>query len=167
MDISGLNLAGNAVSLPYIRANANQLQAGSKQGSAQRERGGGTSSRASSLSFKNQFQTSSSIREQVPVPLDMNKTYPRRKESSQRELTEPSTASSERSGTEFSTVKSTTGAQPIRMYRARMWSPEVENAFRYQLAGFRDIAEYLTMFPTPEVWPENGLVSCLRAKKTG
>ncbi len=53
------------------------------------------------------------------------------------------------------------------MQRAKAWSPEVENAFRYQLAGFRDREEYLQSYEEPELWPEEGLVRCLRAKKTG
>ena len=48
---------------------------------------------------------------------------------------------------------------------------QVENAFRCQLAGFRDMEEYLTSqepdFAEPEVWAPEGLIKCLKAKKTG
>jgi hypothetical protein len=53
------------------------------------------------------------------------------------------------------------------IYRASAWSVEVENSYRYQLAGFRDETEYLSMFPSPECWEAGGMVKCLRAKKTG
>lgn len=59
------------------------------------------------------------------------------------------------------------GAQPTGMRRAKVWSPEVENAFRFQLAGFRDESEYRSIFGDPELWPEIGLIKCLRAKSNG
>ena len=37
-------------------------------------------------------------------------------------------------------VPTTISQQPISMMRAKVWTIEVENAFRYQLAGFRDQA---------------------------
>jgi Meiosis-expressed len=58
------------------------------------------------------------------------------------------------------------GPQPVSMQRARVWSVEVENAYRYQLAGFKDSNEYLLVHPDPELW-DSGMVKCLRAKSTG
>jgi hypothetical protein len=36
------------------------------------------------------------------------------------------------------------------MQRAKQWTPEVENLFRYQAAGFRDQNEYLSVNEQPE-----------------
>ena len=57
--------------------------------------------------------------------------------------------------------------QPTSMTRAKVWSLEVENAFRFQLAGFTDEAEYLDSFPEPEKWESSGMIKVLRAKATG
>jgi hypothetical protein len=63
--------------------------------------------------------------------------------------------------------------KPKKMTRAKHWSKEVENLFRYQSAGFRDYNEYIEVYEEPEVWIDevnenfNGLVRCLRTKQTG
>lgn len=58
--------------------------------------------------------------------------------------------------------------KPLRVYRPRSWNRDVENGFRYQLAGYRDQREYLLQHDIPENWDdENGFVKCLQAKKTG
>ena len=59
--------------------------------------------------------------------------------------------------------------KPISMQRAKHWSIEVENAFRFQLAGFKDEEEYLSLLGNhePELWDPEGVIKCLRAKKTG
>lgn len=57
--------------------------------------------------------------------------------------------------------------KPTGMTRAKTWSLEVENSFRYQLAGWMDISEYLSQYTCPEVWPESGMIKCLQNKKTG
>ena len=54
--------------------------------------------------------------------------------------------------------------QPRSMVRAKSWDTQIENAFRYQIAGYRDEEECL---PAPELLPEPGFVRCLVAKKTG
>jgi hypothetical protein len=59
------------------------------------------------------------------------------------------------------------GRQPTSMSRARVWSPEVENAYRIQLAGFKDMTEYLSVHPEPELWENSLFYKCLRAKATG
>jgi len=35
--------------------------------------------------------------------------------------------------------------QPKSLIRPKQWSMEVENAYRYQLAGYRDEKEYVTL----------------------
>ena len=56
--------------------------------------------------------------------------------------------------------------KPKSMARAKLWSPEVENSYRYQLGGWRDIEEYISSYGEPECWLE-GLVRCLQNKKSG
>ena len=38
--------------------------------------------------------------------------------------------------------------QPKSLYRPKSWSAEVENAYRFQLAGYRDEMEYKTVRKT-------------------
>uniref|UniRef100_A0A7S0SXN5 Meiosis expressed gene 1 protein homolog n=1 Tax=Chromulina nebulosa TaxID=96789 RepID=A0A7S0SXN5_9STRA len=57
--------------------------------------------------------------------------------------------------------------KPTGMHRAKSWNSEVENSFRYQLAGYRDRNEYNSFYPLPEYWDESGLIKFLRSKKTG
>ena len=59
--------------------------------------------------------------------------------------------------------------KPKSMKRAKQWNYQVENAYRYQSAGFRDIEEYMCYFDViPEVWDEERLfVKMLRVKATG
>ena len=57
-------------------------------------------------------------------------------------------------------------AKPKSMSRAKIWSPEVEDLFRFQSAGFRDAKEYATQYPEPQRWP-NGFVRVLQDSKTG
>eukprot|EP01036_Dinobryon_divergens_P044720 gene44720-59699_t len=53
--------------------------------------------------------------------------------------------------------------KPKSMTRAKSWTPQVENAYRYQLAGFRDEEDYKSLFTaTPEVWPETGFISKIK-----
>jgi hypothetical protein len=50
--------------------------------------------------------------------------------------------------------------EPVRMRRAKSWSPEVENAFRFQAAGWRSAEEYLQGEYGGEIswFPDLGLV---------
>lgn len=62
--------------------------------------------------------------------------------------------------------------KPVRMNRANAWNLNVENTFRLQTAGYRDLEEYLEHHPVPDLWEsENGssesFIKCLRSKKTG
>jgi hypothetical protein len=57
--------------------------------------------------------------------------------------------------------------EPVRMRRAKSWDLEIENLFRYQLAGYRDRIEYEEKYGETEFWPEVPMIKVLRAKKTG
>ena len=56
---------------------------------------------------------------------------------------------------------------PIGMMRAKVWSFEVEEAFRLQEAGYRGIPEMLAMgLPEPERWPESGYIRKLQTRRS-
>ena len=57
--------------------------------------------------------------------------------------------------------------KPLKMTRAKAWSPEVENLFRFQAAGFRDLNEYVGSYDAPEQWVNTGFVKCLQVKANG
>lgn len=55
-----------------------------------------------------------------------------------------------------------------KMLRAKVWNIEVENSFRFQLAGYRDESEYLDRYPNIDFWEgPDKFVKCLQSKKTG
>ncbi|KAA0188700.1 meiosis expressed protein [Fasciolopsis buskii] len=55
--------------------------------------------------------------------------------------------------------------QPRTMRRALHWTSEVENAYRYQIAGYRDEIEYnLLQTEQVEKWASSGFVKKLRRK---
>ncbi|TPP58107.1 Meiosis expressed protein 1 [Fasciola gigantica] len=55
--------------------------------------------------------------------------------------------------------------QPSSMRRALNWTSEVENAYRYQIAGYRDEIEYYSIQPEQvEKWTTSGFVKKLRRK---
>ncbi|KAF0684893.1 Aste57867_23137 [Aphanomyces stellatus] len=56
--------------------------------------------------------------------------------------------------------------EPTKMHRPKEWSPEVEEAFRIQQTGWRDINDYRNKYGEPERW-ENGFVRCTRVKASG
>jgi hypothetical protein len=60
-------------------------------------------------------------------------------------------------------------SQPKSLYRPKSWSTEVENAYRFQLAGYRDELEYKSVRKTESIdrWPETGFVKKLQRKKDG
>lgn len=65
-------------------------------------------------------------------------------------------------------AKSSKGSGPTKMQRAKHWSVEAENAYRFQSAGFRDSVEYEEMHPSgAEMWEETGFVRQLQNKTTG
>lgn len=62
----------------------------------------------------------------------------------------------------------TKGTKPTSMQRAKVWSLEVENAYRYQLAGFESETDYSATCTSAAVcWPESGMIKCLMVKSTG
>ena len=50
------------------------------------------------------------------------------------------------------------GLNPVGVSRAKEWTPEVENAFRLQEAGFRGLEETAAFGVTIETWPESGFI---------
>ncbi|KAK6177113.1 hypothetical protein SNE40_015281 [Patella caerulea] len=58
---------------------------------------------------------------------------------------------------------SSTSPQPKSMMRPTQWSEQVEEAYRFQLAGYRDELEYKKFQKTDNVdrWPHNGYVKKL------
>eukprot|EP01029_Cantina_marsupialis_P027942 TRINITY_DN774209_c0_g1_i1.p1 TRINITY_DN774209_c0_g1~~TRINITY_DN774209_c0_g1_i1.p1 ORF type:complete len:218 (+),score=45.45 TRINITY_DN774209_c0_g1_i1:127-780(+) len=58
-----------------------------------------------------------------------------------------------------------TSSAPISgVVRAKSWSLEVENAFRLQECGWRDVIEYSETVGSPEVWPKTGYIKKLKTK---
>ncbi|XP_072027112.1 meiosis expressed gene 1 protein homolog [Amphiura filiformis] len=57
-------------------------------------------------------------------------------------------------------------AQPKSMSRPKHWSEEVEEAYRFQVAGYRDIKEYQHIKgQDPDRWQQNGYVKKLQRKQ--
>ncbi|XP_013390836.1 meiosis expressed gene 1 protein homolog [Lingula anatina] len=59
--------------------------------------------------------------------------------------------------------------KPKSMVRPKHWSEEVENAYRFQLAGYRDVTEYKAIHNVEdcERWPDSGFVKKLKRKEDG
>lgn len=59
--------------------------------------------------------------------------------------------------------------QPTSMTRAKEWSVEAEEAYRFQTAGYRDEVEYKHLKQNAEVerWPHNGYIKKLQRKGDG
>ncbi|CAB4010288.1 meiosis expressed gene 1 homolog [Paramuricea clavata] len=55
---------------------------------------------------------------------------------------------------------------PKSVSRPKRWSAEVEDAYRFQLAGYRDETEYTHVQKVEEVdrWPPNGYVKKLKRR---
>ncbi|XP_071490108.1 meiosis expressed gene 1 protein homolog [Diadema antillarum] len=59
----------------------------------------------------------------------------------------------------------TVAEQPKGMTRPKQWSQEVEENYRFQLAGYRDEIEYKSVKgEMPNRWPENGYIKKLQRK---
>ena len=56
---------------------------------------------------------------------------------------------------------------PTRCARAKGWSPEVENNFRLQNGGWREIYEYVEAHGEPPTAWHNGFYRCVRVKDNG
>ncbi len=55
-----------------------------------------------------------------------------------------------------------------KMYRAKTWSPIVEEHFRFQQCGWKDLREYESVHGTPDRWEEgNGPLKCTKVKSSG
>uniref|UniRef100_A0A8C5PIE6 Meiosis/spermiosis associated 1 n=1 Tax=Leptobrachium leishanense TaxID=445787 RepID=A0A8C5PIE6_9ANUR len=56
--------------------------------------------------------------------------------------------------------------KPKSMIRAKLWSDEIENLYRFQTAGYRDEVEYkhVKQVDLVERWPESGFVKKLQRK---
>jgi len=55
--------------------------------------------------------------------------------------------------------------QPKSMTRPKVWTEEVEEAYRFQLAGYRDAIEYKEVLGfEADRWPHNGWVKKLQRK---
>jgi len=57
--------------------------------------------------------------------------------------------------------------KPTGVKRASSWSPEVEEQYRLQQVGWRNLDEYVVEHGEPERWATNDFLKCLRVKKTG
>ncbi|XP_040000489.1 meiosis expressed gene 1 protein homolog [Xiphias gladius] len=57
-------------------------------------------------------------------------------------------------------------AKPKSMSRAKGWTAEVENLFRFQQAGYRDELEYIQVKQGAMIdkWPETGFVKKLQRR---
>jgi Cys-tRNA synthase (O-phospho-L-seryl-tRNA:Cys-tRNA synthase) len=56
--------------------------------------------------------------------------------------------------------------QPKSVRRAKQWDIEVEEAYRFQIAGYRDALEYSQTHPsiTIDRWPHNNYIKKLKRK---
>ncbi|CAL8242439.1 unnamed protein product [Merluccius merluccius] len=56
--------------------------------------------------------------------------------------------------------------QPKSMSRAKSWTAEVENLYRFQEAGYRDELEYkqVKQIAMIDTWPESGFVKKLQRR---
>ncbi|XP_036374431.1 meiosis expressed gene 1 protein homolog [Megalops cyprinoides] len=57
-------------------------------------------------------------------------------------------------------------ARPKSMSRAKQWTDEVENLYRFQQAGYRDELEYkqIKQVDLVDRWPETGFVKKLQRR---
>ncbi|XP_058719671.1 meiosis expressed gene 1 protein homolog isoform X1 [Poecile atricapillus] len=67
---------------------------------------------------------------------------------------------------EVSEVMTKADIKPKSMHRAKIWSDNVENLYRFQQAGYRDEVEYKQVKQVDEVecWPETGFVKKLQRR---
>jgi len=57
--------------------------------------------------------------------------------------------------------------EPVGVQRAREWSAQVENAFRVQEAGYRDLHELVLLGEgEPDKWPSTGFFKKIRTKES-
>jgi hypothetical protein len=89
----------------------------------------------------------------------------KRTNSANSEVGEISSRTRDEEGSQMSSKPS--GKNPMKMQRAKFWSPDIENLFRYQAAGFRDQEEYAATYSPPDCWESTGFIKTLQAKQTG
>ncbi|KAL2308937.1 hypothetical protein Nmel_005110 [Mimus melanotis] len=67
---------------------------------------------------------------------------------------------------EVSEVMTKADIKPKSMHRAKLWSDDVENLYRFQQAGYRDEVEYkqVKQVDKVECWPETGFVKKLQRR---
>uniref|UniRef100_U3JGV1 Transmembrane protein 243 n=1 Tax=Ficedula albicollis TaxID=59894 RepID=U3JGV1_FICAL len=67
---------------------------------------------------------------------------------------------------EVSKVMTKADIKPKSMHRAKIWSDDVENLYRFQQAGYRDEVEYkqVKQVDKVECWPETGFVKKLQRR---
>ncbi|XP_020653419.1 meiosis expressed gene 1 protein homolog [Pogona vitticeps] len=67
---------------------------------------------------------------------------------------------------EDSGATASVGIKPKSIHRAKTWSDEVENLYRFQQAGYRDEIEYKQVkhVDMVERWPETGFVKKLQRR---
>uniref|UniRef100_A0A674G8N7 Meiosis/spermiosis associated 1 n=1 Tax=Taeniopygia guttata TaxID=59729 RepID=A0A674G8N7_TAEGU len=67
---------------------------------------------------------------------------------------------------EVSEVITKVDIKPKSMHRAKIWSNDVENLYRFQQAGYRDEVEYkqVKQVDKVECWPETGFVKKLQRR---
>ena len=70
-------------------------------------------------------------------------------------------------GAEELIVRKLPPTKPLSMQRAKVWSLQVENAFRYQLAGYTDESDYYTAYGAPACWSDSMMIKFLIVKLTG
>ena len=58
-------------------------------------------------------------------------------------------------------------SKPSSMRRAKIWSLDVENAFRYQLAGYTDKFDYYSIHGSPTCWSDSMMINFLIVKLSG
>ncbi|ELT88739.1 hypothetical protein CAPTEDRAFT_161113 [Capitella teleta] len=63
-------------------------------------------------------------------------------------------------------AKTQSGPSPKSMTRPKVWTEEVEEAYRFQLAGYRDETEYnaIKLGQGMDRWPHNGFIKKLQRK---
>jgi hypothetical protein len=84
--------------------------------------------------------------------------------------TSPRAPSSGRMNTGYSQGGEGAGApvkKPSRCVRAKGWSREVEDAYRIQQCGWRDIQEYQCTHGEVQRWDDSGFIRCVRVQKNG
>ncbi|XP_011403910.1 PREDICTED: meiosis-expressed gene 1 protein-like [Amphimedon queenslandica] len=60
-------------------------------------------------------------------------------------------------------------AKPKSVRRAKYWDENVEEAYRFQLAGYRDEIEYSKFHPQEVIdrWPHNNYIKKLKRRNDG